>query len=171
MAPHCPGSKAQHLPGLPQAPLLCPASSYWSFKSPATMSQVSTASLGQALAPSSPHRQPLHQALPARPGSLATRPRWARGGPGEVLRVTLHSAHGQALPALGQGGVKCPKPGPSGWRDAVSQFQLLATAPTAVPPPPPALPRTAGDLAGPGCNPAVWHLGHYLGGQPGQWGG
>lgn len=25
-----------------------------------------------------------------------------------------------------------------------------------------------GDLAGPGCNPVVWHLGHCLGRQPGQ---
>jgi hypothetical protein len=30
------------------------------------------------------------------------------------------------------------------------------------------LPRTVRDLAGPGCKPAVWHLGHYLGRQPGQ---
>ena len=68
-------------------------------------------------------------------------------------------------PRLGQGGVKPGMPGPWGrggiWLLPQSDpgfpsHWLLSCQ------------GQPGDLAGPDCNPVVWHLGHCLGRQPGQ---
>ena len=72
------------------------------------------------------------------------------------------------LPKLGLGRVKPGMLRQWGWGGEGSTTSPPHPSSWLSQPLAPPLPRTARDLAGPGCNPVVWHLGHCPGRQPGQ---